>query len=86
MANASVQQEHESLLLHAVTLVSKVVMVSEHVPDKVELMVMSSQLVAMLVLQLDRTEPWVAALEADLKSETSIIRLLFLIVDFPKKF
>ena len=70
MANASVQQEHESLLLHAVTLVSKVVIVSEHVPDKVELMVMSSQLVAMLVLQLDRTEPWVAALEADLKSGT----------------
>ena len=35
MANASVQQEHKPLLLHAVTLVSQVVIVSEHVPDKV---------------------------------------------------
>ena len=70
IAKASVQQEHESLVLHAVTLVSKVVIVSEQVPDKVELIVMSSQLEAMVVLQLDRMEPWVAALEADLNSVT----------------
>ena len=70
IAKASVQQEHKSLVLQAVTLVSKVVMVSEHVPDNVELMVISSQLLAMVVLQLDRMEPWVAALEADLYSLT----------------
>jgi hypothetical protein len=41
-------------------------MVSEHFPVKVELMVMVSQLVAMLVLQLAKVDPWEAALEADL--------------------
>ena len=66
IANASVQQEHAPLLLHAVILASNVVMVSEHVPVKVELMVMVSQLVAMLVLQLAKVDPWEAALEADL--------------------
>ena len=46
------------LALQVVTLVSNVVMVSEHVPVKMELMVTVSQLVVMLVLQLDRVEPW----------------------------
>ena len=55
------------LVLQVATLVSNVVMVSEHVPVKVELRVTVSQLVVMLVLQLDRVEPWEAALEADLK-------------------
>ena len=66
IANASVQQEHAPLLLHAVILASNVVMVSEHVPVKVELMVMVSQLVAMLVLQLAKVDPWEAALVTDL--------------------
>ena len=57
------------LALQVVTLVSNVVMVSEHVPVKVELMVMVSQLVAMVVLQLDRVEPVEPALEADLKKQ-----------------
>ena len=55
---------------------ANVVMVSEHVPVKVELMVMVSQLVAMLVLQLARSDPWEAALEADLtRTKISFIKI-----------
>ena len=54
------------LVLQVATLVSNVVMVSEHVPVKVELMVMVLQLVAMQVLQLARVDPSEAALEANL--------------------
>ena len=57
IANASVQQEHAPLVLQqAVIFASNVVIVSEHVPVKVELRVMVSQLVVMLVLQLDRVD------------------------------
>jgi hypothetical protein len=66
IANASVQQAQVPLVLQAVILASNVVMVSEHVPVKVELMVTVSQLVAMVVLQLARVEPLEAALDADL--------------------
>jgi hypothetical protein len=65
--NASFQQAHVPLSLHASTLFSNVVMVAKHVPVKVELMVMISQLVAMVVLQLVRFKPKEPALEADLK-------------------
>jgi len=66
MAKASVQQVQESSVLQVVTFSSKLVMVSEQLPVKVELMVISSQLDSMLELQLDKVDPSLAALVADL--------------------
>ena len=66
----------ESSVLQVVTLFSKVVMVSEQAPVRVELMVISWQLDSMLELQLDNTEPWLAALLADLKRKLQLWRQL----------
>ena len=69
MAKAAVQQVQESSVLQVVTLFLKVVMVSEQAPVRVALMVISWQLDSMVELQLDKTEPWLAAVLADLKTQ-----------------